>query len=52
MHDEGIFCCPTFYAPWVLERLEAWFRTAPAFAPDLPLNCEGGYHQRYGLAKK
>ena len=52
MHDEGVFVAPDFYATWVLERMMAHFRTAPAFAPDLPLNCEGGIHQRYGLAKK
>jgi hypothetical protein len=51
MHDEGIFVVPNFYAPWVQERAMTNFRTPPEFAPDLPLNCEAGFHQRYGLAK-
>lgn len=51
MHDEGIFVAPMFYAPWVQERLVTNFRTSPEYAPTLPLNCEAGFHQRYGLAK-
>lgn len=51
MHDEGIFVAPIFYAPWVQERLMANFRTSPEYASTLPLNCEAGFHQRYGLAK-
>lgn len=51
MHDEGIFVAHTFDAPWVLERLMASFRIPPVYAPDLPVNCEGGIHERYGLAK-
>lgn len=50
-HDEGIFDTPAYEAPWVLERIMASMRTSPSWAPDLPLNCEGGIHQRYGLAK-
>ena len=51
MHDEGIFVVNKFYAPWVQERLMANFRTSPEYASTLPLNCEAGFHQRYGLAK-
>ena len=51
MHDEGIFVAPIFVAPWVQERLMANFRTSPEYASTLPLNCEAGFHQRYGLAK-
>lgn len=52
MHDEGIFIAPHFEAPWVLDVLMKNMRTPPAWAPDLPVNCEGGFHIRYGLAKK
>jgi DNA polymerase len=50
-HDEGGFVTHAFEAPWLRDRLLANMRVAPAWAPDLPLNSEGGYHQRYGLAK-
>lgn len=50
-HDEGVFTAPLYEAPWVLERATANFRKAPPWAPGLPLNCEGGFHQRYGKAK-
>jgi hypothetical protein len=51
VHDEGIFRTQAFYAPWLQERLLANMRVAPEWAPGLPLNSEGGFHQRYGLAK-
>lgn len=50
-HDEGGFVVPLFEAPWLQERLLANMRVPPVWAPDLPLNSEGGYHERYGLAK-
>lgn len=50
-HDEGIFVSPAWEAPWVLERIMAHMRTSPSWAPDLPVNCEGGVHRRYGKAK-
>lgn len=50
-HDEGIFAAPAFIAPWVLERMTHHMRRSPSWAPDLPVNCEGGLHQRYGKAK-
>lgn len=52
VHDEGLFLTHLFNAPWLLGRLLANMRIPPAWAPDLPLNSEGGYHQRYGKAKK
>ena len=51
VHDEGVFVVPLFFAPWVLEVAMQCFREPPDWAPDLPLNCEGGFHERYGLAK-
>ena len=51
VHDEGVFVVPDFYAPWVLDVAIECFREPPSWAPDLPVNCEGGLHQRYGLAK-
>lgn len=52
MHDEGIFIAPYFEAPWVLEVLMRNMRTPPEWAPTLPVNCEGGFNERYGKAKK
>jgi DNA polymerase len=51
MHDEGIFVTHAYYAPWLLGTLMRHMRTPPAWAADLPLNSEGGFHQRYGQAK-
>lgn len=51
VHDEGIFVTPDFYAPYVNERLQAHMRMAPDWCASLPLNSEGGFHQRYGMAK-
>lgn len=51
VHDEGVFVAPLFYAPYVLERLLSNMRIPPAWAPDLPLNSEGGFHERYGQCK-
>lgn len=50
-HDEGVFLTHEFYAPWVLHTLLTALRTAPAWAPGLPLNAEGGIADRYGDAK-
>jgi DNA polymerase len=52
VHDEGVFIAPTFFAPVVQEVAERCFRTPLDWCQSLPLNCEGGIHQRYGLAKK
>lgn len=51
VHDEGVFVAHEFEAPWAFERLMAKMKIPPAWAPDLPLNSEGGMHRRYGLAK-
>src|ERR1700731_468571 len=46
VHDEGVFVAPDFYAPYVQETLQLHMRVSPVWAPDLPLNSEGGFHQR------
>lgn len=51
VHDEGVFVTPDFYAPYAAERLSANMRISPAWCASLPLNSEGGFHQRYGKAK-
>lgn len=51
VHDEGVFVAHAFYAPYVLEVIMKWFRTPLEWCQSLPLNCEGGIHIRYGLAK-
>jgi hypothetical protein len=51
VHDEGIYHTHEFHAPWVMKRLLDKMRVPPPWAPDLPLNSEGGFHERYGLAK-
>lgn len=51
VHDEGLYSAHEFYAAYVLERLLANMKVPPWWAPDLPLNSEGGFHERYGLAK-
>jgi len=51
VHDEGVFIAPSWYAGVVQEIAEQCFRTPLPWCMDLPLNCEGGAHERYGLAK-
>ena len=51
VHDEGIFIAPSYVAPLVKEIAEKCFRTPLDWCTTLPLNCEGGIHIRYGLAK-
>lgn len=51
-HDEGGFVTDEFYAAWLYDLLMKNMRVPPTWAPDLPLNSEGGFHERYGLAKK
>ena len=51
VHDEGVFVAHAFFAPYVLDVCMKWFRTPLDWCTTLPLNCEGGIHQRYGLAK-
>lgn len=52
VHDEGVFITPAWYAGVVKEIAEQCFRTPLPWCLDLPLNCEGGIHERYGLAKE
>ena len=52
VHDEGVFKIKAFYAPWFLDVLINEFRRPPSWAPDLPLNGEGGFNKRYGQCKK
>jgi DNA polymerase len=52
VHDEGLFHTHMFEAPWVRDTLLTNMRIAPDWAEGLPLNSEGGFHERYGLAKK
>lgn len=52
VHDEGVFGAPDFFAPYVLKVAMQQFRTPLDWCETLPLNCEGGFHQRYGKAKK
>lgn len=52
VHDEGIFVVPDFVAPYATDYLLTTMRESPWFAPDLPLNSEGGFHQSYGRAKQ
>jgi DNA polymerase len=52
VHDEGVFVVPLFEAPYVRELLVEKMRTAPSWAPDLPLNCEVGFHRSYGKMVK
>jgi DNA polymerase len=51
VHDEALFVTDVFEAPYVQDIVERNFRTAPAWLPALPLNCESGFHQSYGKAK-
>ncbi len=51
VHDEGVFVTHAFYAPYARDKLLGNMRIPPAWCPDLPLNSEGGFHQRYGKAK-
>ncbi len=52
VHDEGVFVTHDFYAPYVRDKLLSNMRIPPAWCPSLPLNSEGGFHRRYGKAKK
>lgn len=51
VHDEALFVADVFEAPYVQEVVERHFRQPPSWLPDLPLNCESGYHKSYGKAK-
>lgn len=50
-YDELAYVEPEETAPWLLNVLLTTMKTAPSWAPGLPLSVEGGFHQSYGLAK-
>lgn len=50
-HDELVYVVPDAEAETCLERVMQEMRTAPAWAPGLPLAVEGGIGQVYGEAK-
>jgi len=50
-HDEIVLCVPEATAQEALEFLLKEMRTAPVWAPDLPLDAEGAVTKRYGDAK-
>jgi hypothetical protein len=52
VHDEAVALTDEDDGKDALEfQLEA-MRKSPEWAPDLPLNSEGGFHTSYGKAKK
>lgn len=50
-HDEAVMCVPEDQAEECLAFALTAMRTPPAWAADLPLDAEGGYHKSYGGAK-
>lgn len=52
VHDEGVWVVPKHEAEQAKAEVEAALRTTLPWCEDLPLNCEVGYHQSYGKAKK
>jgi len=52
VHDELIAIAPEREAKealkWVLEQMTL----EPKYMPGIPLAADGGFHRRYGLAKK
>ena len=52
VHDELIAIAPEREAQdalkWVLEQMTL----EPSYMPGIPLAADGGFHRRYGLAKK
>lgn len=51
-HDEVVLVVPEVEAEATLQRVLAIMHTSPAWAPDLPLAAEGGYHAAYGRIVK
>ena len=51
-HDEVVFIAPTSKAKKALEFATDVMRTSPEWAPELPLDAEGGYAKRYGEIDK
>lgn len=52
VHDEGVWLAREDKADQVKREAERALRTPLPWCPDLPLNCEVGYHRYYGKAKK
>lgn len=52
VHDEAVALSAEDDAKDALAGMLEDMRKPPEWAPDLPLNSEGGYHKRYGKAKK
>ncbi|NVZ07990.1 hypothetical protein HW932_01785 [Allochromatium humboldtianum] len=46
-HDEVIAIAPTDRAPSAMDEMLAIMRQPPSWAPDLPLDAEGGWAQNY-----
>ena len=51
VHDEAVICVPEAQAEECKADAIAAFRTAPWWAPDIPLNAKAAYNVRYGDAK-
>lgn len=52
VHDEGVWITKDYKAEKVKAEAEKALRTPLWWCPDLPLNCEVGYHKSYGMAKQ
>lgn len=52
VHDEAVSITDEDDGEDATEFVLETMRVRPDWAPDLPLNSEGGFHQRYGKAKK
>jgi DNA polymerase I-like protein with 3'-5' exonuclease and polymerase domains len=52
VHDEGVWVVPKAEAETAKAEIEKALRTPLPWCRDLPLNCEVGFHQSYGKAKK
>jgi len=52
VHDEGVWVVPKSEAEAAKVEIEKALRTPLPWCRDLPLNCEVGFHQSYGKAKK
>lgn len=50
VHDEIVLLVPEQEADVALDFVVSTMRTAPAWAPGLPVNCEAGYADNYGDA--
>jgi hypothetical protein len=46
-HDEVVSCVPTREAKKCQRHMERCMKTAPKWAPDLPVTCEAGYAPNY-----